>query len=304
MISVIVFVLCLLESTYSHICLENPAQDGGFPTNALIATEPQCSRTTPACGLAKKRNVDSEELIEEMSIVSRAPPRSGGTSGPVSIILNTLHYNSTNPGLIELSYCSSECTIESNFVVLNGCSAPDRQIAVPARITSSLTLPNIDGTITLRAKYITNGATNYYICSTLNVTSTNSNSTAGCVGGFNFATVNMTTASTSRTTASTVSGTSSNDTNGDNIQGSSSGKKLLGYSVVYVGVAAGVIALIIIAVVVVIVVIVIKRRRNNFSDYDYPLQNNNDERPKGPIPTLSMAEIQSTRMAVAQGVDG
>jgi len=284
---------CLSLVVSGDLCLEQPVQDGGLPQNPFANPAPtQCQQLT--CTVGTKRS--------EFSFEKRAASVLGGSYQNVILIFNAAQLNTTNPGTISLSICTDgNCTTEANFNPI-GCSISDAGITSPSTITFNTTLPNTNETIILRGKHQTNLGTDYVICSTLTLTSvTNGITGAQCSGSPIIVPVIPTSALPLPTnTPPAGSGNLINGASGTTVVASNT---LLGYNSTYVGIGIGVVGIIIIIIIIIIVVLVLKRKGNSskLEDYDYPQVSN--ESGNKPIPTLSLHEIQSTRMEVARGYD-
>jgi len=275
----------LILGALSHICLEQPPQDGGFPATALVTLTPQCGSFVPPCGngtfALSKRNIPL--------------PLLGGVYESVLVVMNNQHLG-TPPGTVDLSICffnaTVQCTLDSQFVTLTSCLTLDVFVVTPATINFTISLPNRNVTMAiLRVRYLTNTGINYYSCSTISLQAT-TNSPAppsgNCSAVSQITSVPQTSAPISPIPPFTP--LSPGNLGGGSGAGS---QLLLGYPVLYVGIGIGVVALVLISVVVIVVVgIVLFRKRDRGGVASIATRN------KGSIPTMSLAEIQSTRMQV------
>jgi len=275
-----VFVQLFILSS-AHLCLENPPMDGGFPKTVLMnpGSATNCGSTVAPCG-GDFYNGTTTPLI-------------GGALNQVTVVLDQSMFNATNPGTIALSYCflngSNNCQSTTNFTPFDACFAADSNVVTnSASVTFNVTFPYLNGTVILRATYTTNyNGIIYYSCSTLSLNPSLGSPLAmvQCIGTYNFVPIPPTIPPMTTLPPLPYSQSSS-----PMIQ---VGSLLLGYPVLYVGIAIGILALIVILIFIIIVVVAVKvSNRRRYNDMD--------GQQRTTIPTMSLQEIQSTKMQVIE----
>jgi len=256
--------------------------DGGFPKSVLMypGSASTCGSTVAPCG-GDFYNGTTTPLV-------------GGAPNQVTVVLDQSMYNATTPGSIVLSYCflngSNNCQANINFTPFDACSATDSNVVTnPAAVTFNVTFPYLSGTVILRATYTTNyNGLVYYSCSTLSLNPSLCNPLAmvQCTGTYNFVPIPPTILPPMTTLPPLPYSQSSSPM----IQ---VGSLLLGYPVLYVGIAIGILALIVILIFIIIVVVAVKfSHRRRYNDMD--------GQQRTTIPTMSLQEIQSTKMQVIE----
>jgi len=155
----------------AHLCLNNPPQRGGVPLDDLTTQGlTLCRNTLGPCGTLFPNISTSEKTYV------------AGSNVTVEIILNLQHRLATDPGNISMSYCTNGvCQSNSDFTNIAGASIPDpANVTIPDSLTIPTQLPsNLPaGILVLRATYITNEETIYYMCSDVTIQSNSTNSTS------------------------------------------------------------------------------------------------------------------------------
>jgi len=273
--SVIFFLLLCFSYSSANICLQQPPQNGGFPSLALSKRVPECVSKERLCAVSTEHS-----------------KYRGGEDLDVVVVMTDQYFSLDNPGTIELTYChlGSGCDKEEMYMPLGSCHVRDRVTVTPASITFSVILPNLDGVLLLRASYITNSADDevFYSCSTLDIEKTGSHKAPTCKNDPEFS--NPMEPLEEVIDKRQIFGATSATVPPATPAPAASPGVLFGYSALVVGVAAGIIGFILIVIIAVIIVIAVKCRSSGGGS------RRRDSGPGKPIPVVPLSQIQQTKM--------
>eukprot|EP01119_Soliformovum_irregulare_P009552 TRINITY_DN2297_c0_g1_i1.p1 TRINITY_DN2297_c0_g1~~TRINITY_DN2297_c0_g1_i1.p1 ORF type:complete len:190 (-),score=48.17 TRINITY_DN2297_c0_g1_i1:16-585(-) len=140
-------LLAFFAIASAHLCMETPAQRGGFPAAAL---------TTPALDACKLITATCGGAAAGASAMTVAP----GSTMSVTFVENEQHINVTQfgAGSFQFAICTGTCTAQSSFVAIPSATVPDKTTyTVPQVLMTNVTIPanTPTGAAVLQAMYVT-----------------------------------------------------------------------------------------------------------------------------------------------------